>query len=191
MWGRYPHHPSIPPPYWWPRRDHVDATWLKQHATSDQRDAKNLLFEQQQQQTFHHRQPKQAPVPERPGLHLCLFPRKLIPRCRSWLTTTPAWLRHPPSSLTDDCLLASTWDHAGTTRHPTPRQRTPTTSFKHLWRQTSLYGSRNKSQAPKSRHTKTRLPDNLDRTPQTLYASKCFIIIPVSIYPKHASTPTP
>jgi hypothetical protein len=40
--------------------------------------------------------------------------------------------------------------------------------FKHLWRQTSLYGSRNKSQAPLSRHTATRQLDNLDRTPQPL-----------------------
>jgi hypothetical protein len=38
------------------------------------------------------------------------------------------------SSLTDDCLLASTWDYAGTTRHAIPRRRTPTTSFQHLWR---------------------------------------------------------
>jgi hypothetical protein len=39
-----------------------------------------------------------------------------------------------PSSLTDDCLLASTWDYAGTTRHATPRRKTPTTSIQHLWR---------------------------------------------------------
>jgi hypothetical protein len=32
---------------------------------------------------LHHRQTKQAPVPERQGSHLCLFPRKLIPQCRS------------------------------------------------------------------------------------------------------------
>jgi hypothetical protein len=38
------------------------------------------------------------------------------------------------SSLTDDCLLASTWDYAGITRHATPRRRTPTPSFQHLWR---------------------------------------------------------
>jgi hypothetical protein len=54
--------------------------------------------------------------------------------------------------------------------------------------QTSLYSLRNKSQAPLSHHTMTRLPDNLDRTFQPLYASKCSIIS-ASIYPKHASTP--
>jgi hypothetical protein len=37
------------------------------------------------------------------------------------------------SSLTDDCLLASTWDYAGNTRHATPRLRTPTPRFQHLW----------------------------------------------------------
>jgi hypothetical protein len=94
---------------------------------------------------------------------------------------------HPPSSLTDDCLLASTWDYAETTRHATPCRRTQTTSFKYLWRQTSLYGSRNKSQAPLSQHTATRLPDNLNLTFEPLYASKCsIIIISVSIYPNHA-----
>jgi hypothetical protein len=48
---------------------------------------------------------------------------------------------------------------------------------------TSLYGSRNKSQAPLSQHTATRLPYNLDRTFQPLYAPKCSIIISVSIDP--------
>jgi hypothetical protein len=48
---------------------------------------------------------------------------------------------------------------------------------------TSLYVSRNKSQAPLSQHTVTRLPDNLDRRFQPLYAFKCFIIIFVSIDP--------
>jgi hypothetical protein len=30
-----------------------------------------------------------------PGSRLCVFPRKLIPQRRSWLTTTPAWLMAP------------------------------------------------------------------------------------------------
>jgi hypothetical protein len=95
-------------------------------------------------------------------------------------TTTSAWLRYLPSSLTDDCLLAPIWDDAGTTRHATPRRRTPTTNFQHLWHQTLINGSRNKSQAPLSQHTATRLPDNPDLTFEPLYASKC------SIYPNHA-----
>jgi hypothetical protein len=94
-------------------------------------------------------------------------------------TTTTAWLMALPSSLMDDCLLAATWDYAGTTRHATPRRRTPSTNFQHLWRQTSLYGLGNKSQAPLSQHTVTRLPDNLDRTFHALYASKCSIIISI------------
>jgi hypothetical protein len=89
----------------------------------------------------------------------------------------------PPTSLTDGCLLASIWDDAGTTRHATPHRRTPATNFEHLGRQTSLNGSRDKSRAPSSPHTATRLPDNLDRTFQILYASKCSIIISVSIDP--------
>jgi hypothetical protein len=46
-------------------------------------------------------------------------------------------------------------------------------NFQHLWRQISLYGSRNKFQAPQSPHNATRLLDNLDRTFQLLYASRC------------------
>jgi hypothetical protein len=86
-----------------------------------------------------------------------------------------------PSPLTDDCLLASIWDCARNTRmalrsgsrHTTPRRRTPTMNFQHLWRHTSLYGSKDKFQAPSSQHTATRLTDNLDRMFQPLYASKC------------------
>jgi hypothetical protein len=62
-------------------------------------------------------------------------------------------------------------------------RRTPMTNFQHLWRQTSLYCSRDKFQAPSSPHTATRLPDNLDRMFQRFYASKCSTIITVSIYP--------
>jgi hypothetical protein len=50
-------------------------------------------------------------------------------------TTTTAWIIALSSSLTDECLLASTWDYAGTTWHATSRRRTPTTNFQHLWRQ--------------------------------------------------------
>jgi hypothetical protein len=101
-------------------------------------------------------------------------------------TTTTAWLIALSSSLTDDCLLVLTWDYARTTRHATPRRRTPTKNFQHLWHQTSLYGSGNKCQVPLSQHTTTRLPDNLNRNFESLYASKCSIIISVSIYPNHA-----
>jgi hypothetical protein len=107
--------------------------------------------------------------------------------------TTSVRLMALPSSLTDDCLLASTWNYDGTTRHATLRRRTPTMNFQHLRRQTQLYGSRNKSQAPLSPHTVTRLPDNLARTFQPLYTSKCSIhhLLPViSSTSPHASTPT-
>jgi hypothetical protein len=98
----------------------------------------------------------------------------------SAFTTTSARLTVLPSPLMDGCLLASTWDYAGThivicsgSRHTTPHHRTPTINFQHLWCQTSLYGSRNKFQAPQSPHTVTCLLDNLNRTFQPLYASKC------------------
>jgi hypothetical protein len=100
-------------------------------------------------------------------------------------TTTTARLTALPSPHTDDCLLAATWDYDGTTRHATPRRRTPTTNFQHLCRQTSLYGSRDKFQAPSSPHIATRLPDNLDRTFQHLYVSKC------SNHPRRLHLPEP
>jgi hypothetical protein len=112
------------------------------------------------------------------GSDLCVFPRKLIPHM---LITTTERLTALPSPHTDDCLLASTWGYAGNTCiaicsgscHTAPHRRTPTSNFQHLWHQTSLYGSRNKFQAPPSPHTVTCVPDNLDRTFQPLYASKC------------------
>jgi hypothetical protein len=129
-----------------------------------------------------------------------VFPRKFIPQRKSRIHYGRCAANGTTSSLTDDCLLASTWNYAGTTRHATPRRRTTTTNFQHLWRQTSLYGSRNKSQTPSSPHPVTRLPDNLDRTFKPLYASKCSSHhrrlhlpkprVPVITSPSpHASTP--
>jgi hypothetical protein len=123
-------------------------------------------------------------------------------------TMTTAQLTALPFPHMDDCLLASIWDCAGNTRmalcsdprHTTPSRRTPTMNFQHLWRQTSLYGSRDKFQAPSSPHTATRLTDNLDHMFQPLYASKCSSHhrrlqlpkprVPVATYASpHASTP--
>jgi hypothetical protein len=68
-------------------------------------------------------------------------------------------------------------------RHATPRRGTSTTNGQHLWRQTSLYGSGGTFQAPLSRHTAARLPDNLDRTPSILAPPSVSTIIVVFIYP--------
>jgi hypothetical protein len=48
------------------------------------------------------------------GSRFYVSPRQLIPQCRSPPTLTRLTAR--PSPLTDDCLIASTWDYAATTR---------------------------------------------------------------------------
>jgi hypothetical protein len=114
------------------------------------------------------------------GSHFCVFPHKLIPQRRlhiHYLCAANSTTIHTYRWLP----LASIWDYARNTHiaicngpcHTTPHHRTPTSNFQHLWHQTSLYGSRNKFQAPPSPHTATHLPDNYDSTFQPLNAYKC------------------
>jgi hypothetical protein len=110
---------------------------------------------------------------------LCVFPRKLIPQRRSWLTMTTAWLMALPSSLTDDCLLASTWDYAGTTRHATPRRRTPTTSFQHLWCK-----HRSTARETSPRHHCLNTPWHACRTTSTVHFN---LFTPASVPPSSSS----
>jgi hypothetical protein len=104
-----------------------------------------------------------------------------------------------PSSLKDDFLLASTWDYAGTTRHATPRRRTPTTSFQHLW-----HKHRSTARETSPRRHCVNTPWHVCRTTSTVRfsfftppsvppssSSPIRPRVPVATYASpHASTPT-
>jgi hypothetical protein len=105
-------------------------------------------------------------------------------------TTTPARLTALSSPLTDDCLLASTWDYAGTTCHTTliagNRQQTSNTySIKH----------RSRVRETNFRHHHLHILWHVCRTTSTvrfsLYTSSSVpVSITASIYPNYAFRPS-
>jgi hypothetical protein len=154
MWGEVLAHPYLPPPH---IADHT-AAHVCTRATG-----RTFIADKSSKRRFLNDT----------GSYLCVFPCKVIPQHRSGIhyglcstngiiILTYGWL---PLSLN----LGLRRDH--TARSPSSQDIDD--ELQHLWHQSSLYGSRNKTQAPSSPHTVTRLPDNLDRTFQPLNASKC------------------
>jgi hypothetical protein len=101
-------------------------------------------------------------------------------------TMTTERLTALPSLHTVDCLLVSTWDYAGNTRHATPRPRTPTTIFQNL-------GVKHRSTAQETspRHHCLRTLWHVCRTTSTVRFSlftppNVPVITSIFIYSNHA-----
>jgi hypothetical protein len=212
MWGRYPHHRYLPTYWWprrdhddviWTTRyfliDVITTTDRLQplyHRTTSLPDLHRQLQGKRTQlastaspdittstgRTFITDQSsKRRFLIDRVRASACSLASSSHNSGRAFTTTT-AWLMALSSSLTADCLLASTWDYAGTTRHPTPLRRTSTTSFQHLWRK---HRSTTRETSPRRHYLNT--PWHACRTTSTV---RCSFFTPPSVPPSSSSLST-